>query len=260
MAERTVIALEARLRDCRNVTTLGVRPNFTDYSDAERALIEGADRLYYPSSFYALLFNATGTPTFPGYPTYACAQDKIRQTGLFQLAGIPHPRTRTFYGRHQQSKIPGMFPFPFVAKVARGSSMGRGVSLVRDQAALDAYCGENHAAYIQEYLPARSDIRVVVIGHRAVHAYWRHAPAEDFRCNVAVGGQVSLDPVPAEAIRLAEHTAAACCWDDVGIDLIPHDGSYVVIEGNMKYGREGFRQAGIDYIRLMERLISDGRI
>jgi ribosomal protein S6--L-glutamate ligase len=28
-----------------------------------------------------------------------------------------------------------------------------------------------------------------------------------------------------------------------------------VLEANMKYGREGFRQAGIDYTRLMERLI-----
>jgi len=28
----------------------------------------------------------------------------------------------------------------------------------------------------------------------------------------------------------------------------------------MKYGKEGFRRAGIDYLQLMERLIDDGKI
>ena len=260
MTDRKVIALEARLRDCRNVITLGVLPNFTDYSDADRRLIEGADRIYYPTEFYALLFSAIGKPTFPGYLTYACAQDKIRQTGLFQVAGIPHPRTRTFFGRRQQEKITRMFSFPFIAKVARGSAMGRGVRLIESQEDLDDYCRENHAAYIQEFLPARKDVRVVVVGRRAVHAYWRLAPADDFRCNVAAGGRVSLETVPDEAVRLAEYTAAVCNWDDVGIDLMPCEGGYMVIEGNMKYGKEGFRRAGMDYARLMEQLIDDGRI
>jgi ribosomal protein S6--L-glutamate ligase len=254
--KRRVVALEKRLRGCRNVLTLGVRTNFADYSPEERELIRGADTVYYPTTFYADLFDAAGQPTFPSYHTYKCVQDKIKQTALFDLLGVPHPRTRVFYGR-DRARIPAHFDFPFVAKVPRGSARGRGVFLIRNPAELEAYCARTPVAYIQEYLPVGRDVRVVVIGRGIVHAYWRIAPAGDFRSNVAVGGRVCLDPVPEEARELAASTARRCGWDDVGIDLCRWDGGWLVLEANMKYGREGFRQAGIDYTRLMETLIEN---
>jgi len=39
------IALEARLRNCKHVVTLGVRSNFSDYSPPEAALIPIAFRI-----------------------------------------------------------------------------------------------------------------------------------------------------------------------------------------------------------------------
>jgi ribosomal protein S6--L-glutamate ligase len=257
---RQVIALEGRLRHCRNVTTLGVRPNFGDYFDSERAAMSAAEVIYYPSSQYAFLFNTLGKRTFPGYHAYACAQDKIRQTALFQMAGIPHPPTRVFYGRRQHRKILSRFTLPLIAKIPRGSAMGRGVFLIQQAADLEVFCSQHHTVYIQKYLPVPRDMRVVVIGGRVAHAYWRHAPDLDFRSNVAVGGQIVFDPVPQSALDLAVHTAVTCRWDDVGLDIIDFDGSLFVIEGNMKYGREGFRQAGIDHTRLMEGFIADGTI
>ena len=62
---KTVVALEGHLRMCRNVLTLGVRTNFNDYGEHERELIRSADKIYYPSTFYADLFDAMGKPTFP---------------------------------------------------------------------------------------------------------------------------------------------------------------------------------------------------
>jgi len=59
---------------------------------------------------------------------------------------------------------------------------------------------------------------------------------------------------------LARHTATACRWDDVGIDICQHDGHCYVLEANMKYGKEGFREAGIDYARMMEEMIANGEI
>ena len=41
------IALEGRLRECKNVVTLGVRPNFSDYPSAEADLIRNAFKIYY---------------------------------------------------------------------------------------------------------------------------------------------------------------------------------------------------------------------
>jgi len=255
-----VIALEARLRGCKNVITLGVRPNFSDYSRQDSDLIRKAEKIYYPTTFYADLFDAMGKKTFPSYHTYKCVQDKIKQTALFDLLEIPHPRTRVFYGNRKKKTIPDSFDFPFIGKIPRGSAMGRGVYLIQNKDDLLTYCNLTSPAYIQEYLPSDRDIRVVVIGSKIVHAYWRISPPGEFRSNIAVGGEVSLDPVPREALDLAFHTARSCQWDDVGIDICRYEGSYYVIEANMKYGKEGFRRAGINYKELMEKMIDNGEI
>jgi ribosomal protein S6--L-glutamate ligase len=257
---RKVLALEARLRMCRNVRTIGVRPNFTDYSDEEMKWIRDAGKIYYPTVFYADLFDAVGKPTFPSYHTYKCVQDKIKQSALFQLAGLPSPRTRVFYGKRQIAKIGQYFSYPCIAKEPRGSAMGRGVFLINKDDDLAAYTQNRHVAYIQEYLPIDRDIRVVVIGSAVVHAYWRIAGEGEFRTNVARGGRISLESVPEAAKSLALKTAQVCGWDDVGIDICCHDGQFAVLEANMKYGREGFRAAGIDYFQMMERMIDDGQI
>jgi ribosomal protein S6--L-glutamate ligase len=254
------IALEKRLRRCRNVRTLGVKSNFLDYTSEERRTIVAAPKIYYPSVFYADLLDAMGKALFPSYHTYKCVQDKIKQTALFDLCGIPHPRTRVYYGKRQMERIPTDFDFPLVAKIARGSALGKGVFLIRNRSELAVYCRQTRAAYIQEYLPVDRDIRVVVIGRRAVHAYWRIAAPGEFRSNLAAGGHIRLDPVPDAAIALACRTARLCGWTDVGLDIYDHGGRLGVFEANMKYGKEGFRQAGIDYDRLMEDLIANGEI
>lgn len=257
---KKVIALEARLKDCKNVITLGVRPNFCDYSPEEAGMIRDARKIYYPTTFYAELFDAMGKETFPSYHTYKCVQDKIKQTALFDLLEIPHPRTRVFYGKRQKSNIHNHFKFPFIAKIPRGSAMGRGVYLIRNSEDLLSYCSLTNVAYIQEYIPSDRDIRVVVIGNEIVHAYWRIAPPDDFRSNVAVGATISFDPVPQNILDLALDTARKCQWNDVGIDIVDDNGALYVLEANMKYGKEGFRKAGMDYIKLMERMIENGHI
>jgi len=192
--------------------SLGVRTNFEDYSPSEKKLIREAQKIYYPTTFYADLLDAMGIALFPSYHTYKCVQDKIKQTALFQMLEISHPATRVFYGNRQQAKIKDHFRFPFIAKVPRGSAMGRGVFLIENESDLTRYCKTEPIAYIQDYLPIDRDIRVVVIGRKAVHAYWRIAGSNDFRTNLAVGGTVSLNTVPGD-------TAHDCRWDDVGIDI-----------------------------------------
>ena len=254
------VCLEGRLRACKNVLTLGVRPNFCDYSNDEKKKIREAEKIYYPSVFYADLFDAMGKKTFPSYHTYKCVQDKIKQTALFHLLDIPHPRTRAFYGKRQYKTIPAYFDFPCIGKIPRGSARGRGVFLLTNSEELDRYLALTDVAYIQDFLPIDRDIRVVIVGRHPVVAYWRIAPDKEFRTNISLGGRVSLDSVPQTAVGLAVDTAKKCGWDDVGIDIICYQNEFYVIEGNMKYGKAGFEAAGIDYIRLMEDKITHGEI
>ena len=254
------IALESRLSHCENVITLGVKPNLEDYSKEAMALIRNSKKIYYPSSFHAELFDAMGKEIFPSPHNYLFAQDKIKQTAIFKLQDIPHPRTRVYYGKHQKKSIIDHFQFPFIAKVPRGSSMGRGVFLIQDQTDLHGYLSLDTPAYIQEYLQLDRDIRVVVIGREIAHAYWRITAMGEFRSNIAAGGSISLEPVPREALSLALHAAKACGWNDVGIDICAHNRKLYVLEANMKYGKEGFRAAGIDFTDMMANKIATGAI
>jgi len=254
------VAIEKRLRDCKNVLTLGVKPNFADYTEQEQMLIRNASKVYYPSSFYAGLFHTMGKPIFPTFQTYLYAQDKIKQTALFHMMGVPHPRTRIFFGARGMKTILDFFKFPFIGKIPRGSSMGRGVFLIQNYQDLEAYHEKTRVAYIQEYLPIKKDIRVLVIGRKAVLAYWRISPENDFRTNVALGGKIDLDSVPAAACDLALSTALSCGWNDVGMDIIEYEKRYYVLEANMKYGKAGFAEAGMDYNRLMETMMENGDV
>ncbi len=253
-----LVAIGARLRRCSRIDTLGFRPNFLDYTPDQRQKILSAPRILYPTAFYAGLFNAMGKPTFPSFHTYTFAMDKIRQTAMFQMQGIPHPRTRFFYGPRQKQAIPSCFSFPFIAKIPRGSARGNGVFLIRNPADLAVYLARKDPAYIQEYLPLDRDIRVIIIGKSVALAYWRVALTGRFKTNVSQGGEICFDPVPPAALELALSTAEKCGWDDVGIDIVESRGRFMVLEGNMKYGTKGFQKAGIDYRQLLCDKILNG--
>ncbi len=254
------IALGARLKQFSGINTIGFKPDFRDYSPKERELILKAEKIYYPTAFYADLFNAMGKKTFPSFHTYKFALDKIKQTAAFKMLGIAHPETRVFYGRKQKQTISDYFDFPFIAKKPRNSARGDEIYLIENKAQLDKYLEKGWPAYIQEYLPVDRDMRIIIIGRKIRLAYFRAALPGNFRTNLAQGGRIVFDPVPEKACRLALLTASQCGWDDVGIDIIEHDGRFYVLEANMKYGTKGFEKAGINYKKMLADLIIQGRI
>ena len=235
----------------------GVKPNWGDYPKAAREAILEAEEVFYPSHLYEDLLQSLGKTTFPrNY--YAFLGNKIRQTSLFQFLDIPHPRTRIYYGRNRLARIRADFPYPFIAKVPVGSSMGEGVFLIQDDAELTDYLQRTHPAYVQEYLPLERDLRVVLIKGRIIHAYWRsHRPGE-FRNNVSRGGSISFEGIPEEALAFAADVAARCGFEEVGMDLCEADGGYCVIEANMVFGLEGFRLKGLDLHRIFDDLERQG--
>jgi ribosomal protein S6--L-glutamate ligase len=249
------IAIGARLIKSSQINTLGFKPNFSNYSENTKELILNAEKIYFPTAFYADLFAIMGKKTFPSIHTYTFVQDKIKQTAIFKILNIPHPETRVFYGEKQKNSILNFFKFPFIAKKARGSSKGRDVYLINSMGELSDYLAMGQPAYIQQYIPIEKDIRVVVIGKKVRIAYWRKSGANDFRTNISQGGNIEFDPVPPKALDLALDTAKKCGWDDVGIDIIKKNNDFFVIEANMKYGTEGFKAAGTDYKKMLEKLI-----
>ena len=256
-AKRVRISLGKRMRASPSFRCCGVQPNWDDYpGDVKRAIVD-AEEIFYPSPLYEDIFRSLGKETYPrNYAAFL--GNKIRQTNLFQLLGLAHPRTRIYYGRNRPARICSDFPYPFVAKTPVGSSMGHGVYLIQCEAELANYLNSHRPAYIQEYFPLTRDLRVVLIKGRVVNAYWRiHQPGE-FRNNVAQGGEISFDDIPDEALDFAVEVAGKCGFDEVGLDICRVDGRFYVIEANMVFGLEGFRRRGLDLLEVLADLEKDG--
>lgn len=239
------IAIGSRLKGVEGVSTIGLKPNFQDYSIEERRLIREASIILYPTQNYAEFFTTMGKRIFPSLETHLYADEKIKQSTLFTLLDLPHPRTRFYYHRHHGA-ITKDFEYPFIAKIPRRSARGRGVFLITDPAALEAYLARTSVAYIQEYLPHARDLRVVLINYEPLLAYWRVKGSENFRANLAQGGRIVFGGVSEEAVQIARDAALKCRFDDVGLDLIHAGGKWHLIEANMKYGRKALELKGID--------------
>ncbi len=254
------IAFSHRFKACPDVVFIPPRPNFSDFSPREKDLIRTAEKIYYPNSLYVDVFLTLGKMIFPSRETYVYSGDKIKQTVLFQLLRIPHPQTRFYFGR-QKDRVPGEFPFPFVAKIPRGSSMGEGVYLITNETELKHYQDRNPVAYIQEYLPLERDLRVVLINYQVILAYWKKGRPGEFRHNLAQGGELDFEEIPGEAVRFAQEVARACNFNDVGLDLChtKKDG-WMVMEANMNYGRQGLASRGLILSEVYRALVEGGAI
>ena len=255
----TFIALGSRLQGIPEVLTLGLKPNFEDYTPAQRDLILNAPIILYPTLNYAQFFTTMGKKIFPSLETYLYADEKIKQTTLFYMLGIPHPRTRFYYHLHLDDIIKD-FSFPFIAKLPRRSAQGRGVFKIHNGEELENYLRLTRIAYIQEYMPHERDLRVVVINYDPVLAYWRVRAPGDFRTNLSQGGTISFDDIPPAGIKAALECAGKCRFDDAGIDLINRQGKWCVIEANMKYGRKGMKMKGLDLKEIIRRKLLAGEL
>jgi len=165
------------------------------------------------------------------------AHDKLLTARLLRRAAIPHPRTWSVRG--DRPPPPSIEP-PAVVKPRHGS-WGRSVALCTTRAALDEELDRvrhetwyrAHGAILQELVPpVGHDLRLVVAGHRVVGAVRRVAAAGEWRTNVALGAErVAVTPPPA-AIGLALAATRALGTVLAGVDLLPTDQGFVVLEVN----------------------------
>ena len=254
--EPLYVALGSRLRSVPEVITLGVKPNFNDYTSDEKRLIFNSTMVLYPTRNYSQFLSTLGKRFFPSLETCLYADEKIKQTTLFYMLGLPHPKTRFYYRLHHHEILKD-FDFPFIAKLPRASAQGRGVFKIDNPARLEAYLRVSPLAYIQEYLPHTRDLRVVLVNYDPIIAYWRERQEGGFKTNLFQGGSIRFHDLPEEGIEAAREAARRCKFNDVGLDLIHCQETWYVIEANMKYGRRGLNMKGLDHkSAIREKLLS----
>jgi len=188
--------------------------------------------------------------------------DKILQHGVFGLNEIPIVETRIFYKKEDVLNYD--FEYPVICKHAFGFQ-GKSVVKIDNRQKLEAYIysmeEKNLGMYLwQKFLPVGWDLRVVVVGGRAIGGMKRSAKGSEFRSNFSLGGEVERWKLSEEEINLAEKTARVCGLDYGGIDIMKDkQGNNFILEVNRACQYKGFEKAtGINVAKRVVRMLTSG--
>lgn len=181
--------------------------------------------------------------------------DKYYTSTLLEDAGLPTPRT--VVAEQFQDAMDGFDELggDVVVKPIFGSE-GRGMARVSDPdtayRVFRALELGRYIYYLQAFIPHnQEDIRVFVIGNRAVAGMVRRGPT--WKTNFAQGAEVEGLTLDGELSQLAIRAARALGADYAGVDILPmEDGEYTVIEINGIPGWQGLERAtGINVAELL---------
>lgn len=177
-----------------------------------------------------------GVRVLNGVGALLASHDKLATALRLGRAGLPHPRTVHLDGGRPSPQL----ELPVVLK-PRFGSWGRDVVLCESRAAVEREIDRlarlpwfrRHGALAQELVPpAGHDLRVIVAGGEVVGAIERRSAPGEWRTNVALGATRHAVMPPPEACSLAVAAAAAVGGDLVGVDLLPSETGWVVLELN----------------------------
>jgi ribosomal protein S6--L-glutamate ligase len=199
------------------------------------------------------------------------SRDKLLSMQLLYGRGVPVPRTAVVgEPRELENAITAVGGLPVVLKIRRGTQ-GRGVVLARTLPAArrvhSVLSDFQQYTLVQEYIQEahNQDIRVIIVGRRAVAAMVRQAPPGDFRANLHRGGLARPYRLDSETRDLAVKAAQIHELGFCGVDIIQTARGPAVLEVNSSPGLKGIETAtGIDVaeavVQYMEqRMIQNGR-
>lgn len=194
------------------------------------------------------------------------AKDKLATLQILATNNIPIPKTMLAKFPLRIDIVEKEFSYPLIVKTVSGSH-GKGVFLCENRAKLEDLVGLLEVSkdpkvnlIIQEFVSSSKgkDIRVLVIGGRAIGAMLRIAREGKFKANFSSGGEVAPFDLNPAVEWLAVESARLLGLDIAGVDILFNGDNYMVCEVNSSPGFEGFEKAtGInvpkaifDYIRV----------
>jgi RimK family alpha-L-glutamate ligase len=193
-------------------------------------------------------------------PALLAVHDKLLTRDRLVAAGLPHPRTAHVVPEGGREDV----ELPCVLK-PRFGSWGQDVLLCRTREDLERSLEllgarpwfRKHGAIAQELVErVDADLRLVVAGDRIVAAGRRVAGPREWRTNVTLGGRVVRAELPEGTSELALAAARAVGIDLAGVDLLPIDGGWTILElnGAVDYDRR-YTLPGLDpYLAILDGL------
>lgn len=190
-----------------------------------------------------------GVSVFNSSQSIDTVKDKLYSQQILAERGISSPRTMFAKNPVNICLVEKYLGFPLIVKALSGS-MGKGIFLsdnhtnFRDLMELIHVSNPNANIILQEFIKSSigRDLRVLVIGGRAVACMERIAPADSFKSNYSRGGEVRKFKMTPEIEKLATETARIFGLEIAGIDLLFDGDHFKVCEANSSPGFEGIEK------------------
>ncbi len=194
----------------------------------------------YARGLYALrTLNAWGIPTVNTATVSEACGDKIATSTALAKANVPQPCTQVAFTPESALVAIEKLGYPAVLKPVVGS-WGRLLAKINDRDAAEAILEhkavlgsyQHSIFYIQEFIekPGR-DIRVFVVGNRAITAIYRKSP--HWITNTSRGGIGEVCPLTPELEILCREAARAVGGGVLAVDVIEHpERGYLINEIN----------------------------
>ncbi len=191
---------------------------------------------------------------------------KIAQHGVFLANNIPVVPTRIYYTKDEIKdrglvEKMGKWTYPVIAKHEKGyqgKSVRKFDCWEEEESWIEKINEKNLGMFLwQKYLPLKWDLRVIVLGGKAIGAMKRSAVGKEFRSNYSLGGKVEAWSLSENEKVLAEKVAVVCGLDYGGVDIMKDgEGNDFVLEVNRQCQFAGFEKAtGINVAKLVVDMI-----
>ena len=164
----------------------------------------------------------------PSIETQFSNKSKENVTLFCEKYKIAIPKTKIFYDLKKGDKFLKNCVYPKIIKRSYGPSNYGGHYVHKVESYEEArvlFDKRNYSPmYIQKAISLKDDgdIRIMLIGHKPVCAFWRYSKKGEWITNTSQGGKMSYDSVPMSALELAVKSSKAAkaeYWAcDIGID------------------------------------------
>ena len=155
----------------------------------------------------------------PSLDTQFSNKSKENVTRFAWKYDLPIPKTHIFYDKKDGKKFLKQTKYPKIIKKSYGPSNYGGYFVHKAdnyQEAKELFQNKKYyPMYIQDFVPMEADIRVMLIGHKPVCAFWRRAPEGEWLTNTSQGGSMDYMNVPKSVLELsvkASKSAKAEYW------------------------------------------------
>ncbi len=171
----------------------------------------------------------------PSLDTQFSNKSKENVTRFAWKYDIPIPKTYIFYDPKKADKFMGETRYPKIVKKSYGPSNYGGYFVHKVDSASEAKAllakKKYNPVYMQDFVPMEADVRVMLIGHKPVCAFWRRAPEGEWLTNTSQGGSMDYQKVPKELLDLAVKVSRDANAEYWACDVaVGKDGKYRILE------------------------------